>query len=192
MIDVIVAIVAGAGIAWLAQAAAVAAIMNRRGFHPLPWFAVAALIGPACWPLAVIEALSGPPRSEIVQRGMPGDGALDALVLLDRDALPDQTGAQVGRLHHLAHRLVIARVVKAGGPVDIENDARRFLYGVAQHLDVRNPELRLFFGDMNRAVDEATREGRFDVVLRADQPNGLFKVDGEREGVRCLRDVPAA
>jgi hypothetical protein len=65
----IVGLVAAAAVLWVLQAVGLSRLMSRRGFHPLPWFAVSLLMGPAMWPLAVVELISGPPRPELLRRG---------------------------------------------------------------------------------------------------------------------------
>jgi hypothetical protein len=65
----VVALVLAAATLWLGQAVGVARLMSRVGFHPLPWFAVAALLGPAMWPLAVVDLVSGLPRPVSLRRG---------------------------------------------------------------------------------------------------------------------------
>lgn len=51
-----VALVVALAVAWFGQAIWLSVVMNGRGFHPLPWFMVPLVIGPAVWPLALIEA----------------------------------------------------------------------------------------------------------------------------------------
>ncbi len=63
-------------LAWLAQAVAAAMLMSRIGFHPLPWFALTLLLGPAMWP-ALVEARSGPAPRRLLRRGASGSGSLD-------------------------------------------------------------------------------------------------------------------
>jgi hypothetical protein len=72
-VNVVVLILAIATL-WLSQAAGVARLMNRMGFHPLPWFAVTALLGPAMWPLAVVDLVSGLPGPVSLRRGSLGPG----------------------------------------------------------------------------------------------------------------------
>jgi hypothetical protein len=51
-----VALVVALAVAWFGQAIWLSLVMNGRGFSPLPWFIVPLVIGPAVWPLALIEA----------------------------------------------------------------------------------------------------------------------------------------
>lgn len=183
-----IALIAGAVILWLGQAFGLSRLMNRRGFHPLPWFVVPLLIGPAVWPLALREALSGPPRPELVRRGRRGPGSLNLFVLLERDELPEQVSAQVARLMPHCRRLVLGRVIKAGGPTVIRRDAESFLRRIARNLGAKEAELEILFGDMPRAAKTIQEEGVFNLVLHGDRPDELFV--GDR--VRCLRDVTAA
>jgi hypothetical protein len=74
---VLVDLVACVLILWFGQAFALSQIMNGRGFHPLPWFAVASLLGPAMWPFALLEALSGPPPPDVIRPARPAAGAID-------------------------------------------------------------------------------------------------------------------
>ncbi|MGH2750885.1 MAG: hypothetical protein ACRDK3_08450 [Actinomycetota bacterium] len=186
-----IAFVAGAVLVWFGQALGLSCLMNRRGFHPLPWFVMPLLMGPMAWPLALFEALSGPPRQELVRRGSRGPGALNVFVLLDRDELPEQFGARVARLMPDCHRLVLGRVIKAGGPRDISRDAESFLRRIGRNMWAGDAEIRILFGDMRRAVQTIDEEGVFGVVLRGDQLDGLPDSDGETQKVRCLRDVTA-
>jgi hypothetical protein len=187
-----IALIAGAVLVWFGQALGLSRLMNRRGFHPLPWFVVPLLMGPAVWPLALVEALSGPPRQKLVRRGSRGPGALNVFVVLDRDELPEQFNTQVARLIPNCHRLVLGRVIKAGGPREIRREAESFLHRIARNMWTRDAELRILFGDMRRAVQTIDAEGVFGVVLRCDRPDELSDGDGEIQKVRCLRDVTAA
>jgi hypothetical protein len=94
----IVGLVAAAAVLWVLQAVGLSQLMSRRGFHPLPWFAVSLLMGPAMWPLAVVELISGPPRPELLRRGSRGRGALDIFVALASNELPEETAVQIRRL----------------------------------------------------------------------------------------------
>jgi hypothetical protein len=85
---VAVALVIGLAVVWFGQAILLSRVMNRRGFHPLPWFMVPLLIGPAVWPLAFIEARSGPPAPVTLRSGKLGHGALDIFVLFEDDHVP--------------------------------------------------------------------------------------------------------
>lgn len=187
-----IALVAGAVLVWFGQALGLSRLMNRRGFHPLPWFVVPLLMGPMVWPLALLEALSGQPRQELVRHGSRGPGPLNVFVVLDRDELPEQFGAQVTRLMPRCDRLVLGRVIKAGGPTDIRRDAESFLRRIGSNMWTRDAELRILFGDMRRAVQTIDEEGDFGVILRGDQPDELSHPDGETQKLRCLRDVTAA
>ena len=62
---------------WLAQAWWFSRVISRRGFNPLPWLAVGYFLGPAVWPLALIEALPKPPRPELVPYGRPRPDGFD-------------------------------------------------------------------------------------------------------------------
>jgi hypothetical protein len=180
---------------WFGQAFGLSRLMNRHGFHPLPWFAVPLLIGPACWPLALLEAFSGPPGPEVVRGGRRGTGPLqvfELFVVLERDELPAQIGAQVARLMPYCHRLVFARVIKAGGPAAIKTDAEAFLHGIARHVGSEDVELQIMCGHLRRAVETIHEESVFNLVVRSDQPDELFDADGEMQRMTCLRDVMSA
>ena len=179
---------------WFGQAFGLSRLMNRRGFHPRPWFAVALLIGPACWPVALLEAFSSPLGAEVVRGGSRGTGALEVFelfVVLETDDMPAQIRAQVTRLMPYCHRLVFARVIKAGGPTAIQSRAEAFLHRIAHHVGSEDAELQLLFGHMRRAVQTIHEESVFNLVLRSDQPDELFDREG---GMRmtCLRDVMSA
>lgn len=182
-----IALIAGAVILWFGQAFGLSRLMDRHGFHPLPWFVVPLLIGPAVWPLALLEVLSGPPRPELVRWGRRGPGSLNVFVLLERDELPEQISVEVARLMPHCRRLVLGRVIKAGGPTVIRRDAESFLRRIARNWGAKEAELEILFGDMPRAVQTILDESVFDVVLRGDRPDELFV--GDR--VSCLRDVTA-
>lgn len=114
-------------VVWFGQATWLSHVMDGRGFHRLPWFAVLILLGPAMWPLAVVELISGPPGPVGLRRGNPRDGRLDVFVALDRNDVPKATATQLRRLAPNCRRVVLGRVIKAGGPTYIRADAERFL-----------------------------------------------------------------
>src|SRR5688500_13835427 len=79
-------------------AVAVAAVMERRGFHPLPWFVVALLLGPAVWPLAVVEAFSDGQGRRLLRAGLPRDGEVDVAVLLEKNEVPPTLSANLAEV----------------------------------------------------------------------------------------------
>lgn len=186
----VVMLIAGAAVIWVAQAAGLARLMSRRGFHPLPWFAVAILLGPALWPLAVIELVSGPPGPVLLRRG---SGAQRAIFVAFRDdELADWKEIELQGLLPRGDRLVLARVIKAGGPTFISANAERFLHDTAARLGARNAELQLLHGPFERVVGEIQARGDYDLVVRSDQPSELFDRSSSRQEMRCQRDVTAA
>jgi hypothetical protein len=185
---VIEALVVGVASLWLGQAWGLSRVMSRRGFHPLPWLAVGFFLGPAVWPLALIEALSGPPRRKTVRCGRPRPDGIDVFAVFDGDEFPDTLATELKRLTPRCHRLVLGRVIKAGGPVFIEGEAQAFLERVARRLGAEGAELQMLYGDMRQAVEAIREEGDFAVVLRSDQ---AYYSSAETQKVRCLRDVPA-
>ena len=184
-------IIAGAASLWLGQAFALSRLMNRRGFHPLPWFMVPLLLGPAVWPLALFEVLSGPPASELLRRGKRRPGALDVVVFFESNHVPPKIEAQLSRLMPFCRRLVLARVIKAGGPTPIAVDAERFLKSIASPPETTDAELRLHFGDFARVVAEVEAQGDIDVLLRSDGSTETFHSD-ENQEARSINDVPTA
>jgi hypothetical protein len=187
----VVALVLAAATLWLGQAVGVARLMSRVGFHPLPWFAVAALLGPAMWPLAVVDLVSGLPRPVSLRRGGRGPGALDVFVAVT-DEFPEQIAMQLRRLLPYSRRVVIARVIKAGGPAYVTADAESFLTEAASRLAFRDAGLQIHYGDLDRVVAGIQQHGNFSLVMRGDRPSELFDGDGSRQEMRCLRDVKAA
>ena len=185
-------IITGSGMLWLGQAVALSRLMNRRGFHPLPWFMVPILLGPAVWPFALFEAISGPPASELLRRGRRGSGALDVFVLFESDHLPRETKAQLSRLMPFCRRLVLARVIKAGGPMAPSVEAERFLKSIAAASETKDAELQLHFGDIRHVVAKIETRGDVDVLLRSDQPDETFHSDGDNQEARWVHNVPAA
>ena len=188
----VVALAAAFAALWLAQAVGLSRVMARRGFHPLPWFAVSAILGPAIWPLALLDAVSGPPAPQLLRRGMPGTGALEVFVAFERDEVPDEIVAQVKRLLPFCGRVVLARVVKAEGPSYFEAAAERFLSAAADQLRARDAELKIFFGHFDAVLRDIQDQHHFNFVLRSDKPDELFERDVSREETRCLLDAPAA
>ena len=184
-------LIAGLGVVWVAQAAGLSRLMSRRGFHPLPWFAVSMLLGPAMWPLALIEAITGPPGPELIRRGTRGTGSLDVLVAFPSNELPDDLERQIARLPNERDRLTLARIIKAGGPMDIEKDAARFLSSTASRLRLRDAELMVFHGTSESVLADLHARGDFDLVLRSDRPGELYDGNGSMQEVRCLRDAAA-
>jgi hypothetical protein len=187
-----VVLVVGVAVAWFGQAIWLSRVMNGRGFHPLPWFMILLLVGPAVWPLALIEALSGPPAPEMLRRGKRGPGALDIFVLFEDDHIPDRIEAELQRLMSRCRRLVLARVIKAGGPAAIEADAARFLKGIVSPPGARDAELQLHFGDARRVITGIEARGDVDVLLRSSQASRQFYSDGGNQEERRTHDVPAA
>lgn len=175
-------LVVGLGVLWFGQAPWLSRVMSRRGFHPLPWFMVPLLVGPAVWPLALIEALSGPPARELLRRGERGPGALDVFVLFEADHVPEGVKAELQRLAPRLRRLVLARVIKAGGPAMIQADATRFLNGITTPIQARDAELQIVFGDITRVVAEIEERGDIDVLIRTDHARKQFHSDGYNLG----------
>jgi hypothetical protein len=185
-------IAVGAGVLWLGQALGLSRVMSRRGFHPLPWFMVPLLLGPAVWLLALIEALTGPPPPELLRPGKRGSGALDVFVLFDADHVPDRIKAELQRLTPRCRHLVLARVIKAGGPTAIAADAARFLRGITTPPESRDAELQLLFGDITRVANEIAARGDIDVLLSSAHARKPFHSDGDNQEERSIHDVPAA
>jgi hypothetical protein len=132
------ALVVGVLLLWLGQAFGLSRVMSGRGFHPLPWLALGFLLGPAVWPLALMEALSGPPSPELVVRcGRSRPAGVDAFAPFDGDEFPDTLARELKRLNPHCRRLVLGRVVKAGGQVFIEREAEAFLERVARRIGPR-------------------------------------------------------
>ena len=179
-------------VAWVLQAIGVARAMGRRGFDALSWFVTSLLLGPASWVLAVGEARGGANRRVIVRSGAPGRGAIDVLVALEADEIPPETVAQLRRVLQYTRRVVLARIVKAGGPAHVVKDAERFLIDAAARLSLHGGELQLLYGDLDEVVVETQRRHEFGIILRSDQPSDLFDGDGPRQEVRCERDVSKA
>ncbi len=188
-VELIVSSVVGA---WVLQAIGVSRAMRRRGFDALPWFVTSLVLGPAAWPFAMAEARGGPPRPVILRWGTPDRGAIDVFIALDGDEVPPETVAQLRRVLQYSRRVVLARVVRAGGPAHVVKDAERFLIDAAAGLRLDGAELQLLYGDLDAVVAEAQRRHEFGIILRSDQPAELFDGDGPRQEVRCMRDVSAA
>jgi hypothetical protein len=90
------------------------------------------------------------------------------------------------------HRLVFARVIKAGGPTSIKKAAEAFLHGIARHMGSDDVELQMMFGDTQRAVRTIHGESVFNIVLRSDQPDELFDGDGGMQRMLSLSDFMSA
>jgi hypothetical protein len=190
-----VVLVVGASILWVVQAIGFSRLMNRRGFHPLPWFVVPLLLGPASWLLALLGSLSGPPLPEVVRRGSRGTGSLDVFevyVLLERDELPAQISEQLTRLMPYCHRLVLARVIRAGGHAEIKKGAEAFLHRIARGMDSNDAELQILCGNLRRTVQEIHEESDSSLILRSDRPDELFDNEGEMQRMTSLSDGTAA
>lgn len=187
----VVGLVLAAAMLWLAQAVGVARLMSRAGFHPVPWFAVTALLGPAMWPLAIVDVVSGPPRPVVLRRGRRGPGTLDVFVAVT-DEFPQQIGMQVRSVLPYARRMVIASVIKAGGPTYVTADAETFLTGTASRFGLKDAELQIHYGDLDRVIARIQQQGNFGLLIRGDRPGESFDGDGSHQEMRCLRDVQAA
>lgn len=172
--------------AWIGHAVALSRVMARRGFHPLPWTVVTLFLGPVTWPLAFAEAAAGLPHAEIVRRGRVRPG-LHVLVLLDRDELPDALERQVRRLLPDCGRLVLARVIRTGGPLSTKAEAVRCLERVASLLGAEVVERRILYGTVDLVADAAHEEGEFAFVFRSDEPRELYDGGGQVQTIRRLR-----
>jgi hypothetical protein len=191
-----IVLIVGASALWVGQAIVLSRLMNRRGFHPLPWFVVPIVIGPPGWLVALLRSLSGPPLPEVVRRGRRGTGSLDVFdvfVLLERDELPSQTNAKLARLMPYCHRLVLARVLRADGHAHIKKGAEAFLHQIARDMGSKDAELQIRFGNIRRAAQEVHGESDFGgLILRSDQPDELFDNEGEIQKMTCLPDGTTA
>ena len=170
-----VALIFGLAVVWLGHAILISRVMNKRGFHPLPWFMVPLLLGPAVWPLALIEALSGPPAPELLRRGERGTGALDVIVLFEADHVPEGVKVELQRLAPRCRRLALARVIKAGGPSVIQADAERFLKGITSPLQARDAGFR----PRRKASAAATSSRRSSLIEDDGQQEGKGIVDNQ-------------
>jgi hypothetical protein len=108
------------------------------------------------------------------------------------DEFPEQIAMQLRRLLPYSRRVVIARVIKAGGPAYVTADAESFLTEAASRLAFRDAGLQIHYGDLDRVVAGIQQHGNFSLVMRGDRPSELFDGDGSRQEMRCLRDVKAA
>lgn len=185
-------IIAGAVLAWVGQAVGLSRLMERCGFHRLPWLIVLLFLGPAMWPLALLDLLRGPPGPLVVRRGSPGSDTLDLWVVLQSDRVSEPLKNQIASLKPYSRSLVLARVVKAGAPRAIETDAVSFLHRIAATLGEHEAELVVLFGDMDEAVKTIHQESELNVVLRSDQPDELWGRADDLPKVRCLGDDAAA
>jgi hypothetical protein len=176
-------IIAAAVLAWVGQAIALSRLMEKHGFHRLPWLIVLLFLGPVIWPLALLDLLSGPPQPLVVRRGARGPGTLDVWVILESDRVSEPLRNQIANLKPYSRRLVLARVVKAGGPKAIETDAESFLPRIAATLGEHEAELVVLFGDMDEVVQAIRQESAPSVVLRSDQPDELFDRAGDMRRV---------
>jgi hypothetical protein len=190
--DVNVDIIAAAVLAWVGQAFALSRLMERRGFHALPWLIVLLFLGPAMWPLALLDLLRGPPGPLVVRRGARGSGTHNVWVILEGDRLSEPLKKHIANLKPYSRSLVMARVVKAGGPRAIETDAVSFLHRIAATLGEHEAELVVLFGNMEEAVKTIHQESELNVVLRSDQPDELWSRADDLPKVRCLGDDAAA
>jgi hypothetical protein len=77
-----------------------------------------------------------------------------------------------------SRRLVLGRVIKAGGPTVVSHDAERFLRHAAGRAGAPDAELQLFYGNFDSVIGEIRRKRDFTLVLRSDQPIELFDFDG--------------
>ena len=145
----------------------------------------------ALGPLA-FRALRRAPGPEILRWGTPGQGVIDVLVVFEADALPPETTAQLRRLLPYSRRIVLARVVRSGGPRVVAKEAASFLEDVAKTLRLEGAELQLLYGNLDAAVCESRRRHEFGIILRSDQPAELFDGDGSRQEMRCRRGVSVA
>lgn len=179
-------------IAWVLQAVGVSRAMRRRGFDVLPWFVTCLLLGPAAWPLAFAEVRTGLPGPVIVRWGTPSRGVIDVFVVLEADEVPPETDAQLRRVLQHSRRVVLARVVMAGGSAHVAKHAERFLIDAAARLRLDGAELQLLYGELDAVVAQTQARHEFGIILRSDQPAELFDGDGPRQEVRCIRDVSAA
>lgn len=189
--DIVGLVAATAGL-WVAHALGLARLMGSRGFDSMPWLAVSLLLGPAIWPLAVVELVSGPPGPVVLRPGHRAGGVLDVFVAFDRDELAEPVAEQIQRVLPRCGRLVLARVVKAGGPAFVPAEAERFLSDCASRLGEPGAELHLHHGVFTDVVREIRDQGNFDLVLRSDETSELFDGNSPRKEMRCLHDVRAA
>jgi hypothetical protein len=174
---------------WLIHAVAVAHLMDRQGFHPLSWFVLAVVMGPAVWPLAVAEAMVKPPVPTVVETGRRFRGPLNVAAFLADDDVPAAIRQRIEEVRPEVGRLALVRVVKEGGPEWVEDVAREFLMNTARRLRLKDAELWICYGTMPRAVQQVTRSNDFDLVLRSDR---ALVDDPYVQGARCLRDARAA
>jgi hypothetical protein len=166
--------------AWLLLAAVLSSFMARRGYDHFAWLTVCVLFGPVATVFAVFELVWAiPRRPEVVDRGQPGGGDVDVLVI---DAGSNLGVARwiLGALDGRVHRLALARVLPFDGPRDMERTAAEQLRATARSLDYRHPELLLLFGAPSDAVARHIGDSCYDVVVADSLAEWAERLTGTR------------
>ena len=157
---VVTAAVIAALIGWLAFATVVSSVMAHRGYDRTAWFVIAMLFGPVALVIVVNELLGVDPRpANTIERGQPGGGTIDMLVVLVGDDLGAARLA-VEAIDGRLHRLVLARVLPIDGPEDSEAAAVHRLRREAAAVARPSPGLALLFGVPARAIADFADGGR--------------------------------
>jgi hypothetical protein len=156
------------GLAWLAIGQIVASSMAKRGYDRTAWVIVGALFGPVVLVFAVIELLTAlPRRPEVVDRGSPGQGTVDVLIVVD---LSQQVGrtrlSELDVTRHVRHSTVAAVLPRDGARL-VEVAAVDRLRAVASELRPAGDVALLFGLAREVVVDFATSNGVEVVVLDA-------------------------
>lgn len=160
-------------IGWLAFSVVLSSFMAHRGYDRTAWLVVALLFGPVALVLVVNELFeANPRRANTIERGQPGGGEVDLLVVLAGDELGAARLATEA-LGHRLRRLVLARVLPYDGPTDLETDAADRLRRDARGLARPSAGLALLFGVPARAIADFAVEGGFTVVVTDRDLRGL-------------------
>jgi hypothetical protein len=154
----------GLGLAWFAIGQIVASSMAKRGYDRTAWVIVGVLFGPVVPVFAVIELLTAlPRRPKVVDRGSPGQGTVDLLIIVD---LSQQVGrtrlSELDLTSHVRHSTVAAVLPRDGARL-VEVAAVDRLCAIASELRP-TADVALLFGLAREVVVDFATSNGFEAV----------------------------
>lgn len=167
-------------VVWCGIGIVISIWMRRRGHALFTWAYLGAVLGPLVVPLAV-DAIARERRADIADVAFaPREhGRVSVLVGVDgSDESLAAARAAVDLLGERISRLTLAAVIdydSAVGPSEARRDAERHLDAAARVVAVERAERAVLLGAPADALEHATRDGGFDLLVVGRRGRGASR-----------------